>query len=135
MDSLKPEDRLTHTCKIFDYNKWHEQAQAWSLSSNFSVANHSMQKQFFRSIVNNVVMNVLKPKITNTTTFAQMLKLAKEYFDNTTSRFNCIQQWLNLKQDKDEPVSSYMERLTELAKKIEIKSLRRSGLSTDYTRL
>ena len=72
------------------------------------------------SIVNNVVMNAMQPKITNTTTFTQMLKLTKEYCKTTTSIFNCIQQWLNLKQDKDQPVSSYMECLTELAMKTEI---------------
>ena len=84
------------------------------------MANASVQKQFFRSILNNIVMNALQLKISNTTTFAQMLELGKEYIDATNSRFDYIQPWLNHKQDKDEPVSSFMEHLTELAKKIEI---------------
>ena len=90
MNLLKSKDKLMHMCNIFEYTWWHEQAEAWSLLSNFSVANPSIQKQFLRSIVNNVVINTLQPHITNTTTFGQMLKLAKEYFDNTMTRFDRI---------------------------------------------
>ena len=55
---LQPSDKLTHKCNIWQVNKW----LAWSLSSNFSVANNSVQKQFFCSIVNPVVMNAIEPE-------------------------------------------------------------------------
>ena len=100
MDSLKPEDKLTHKCNIFNFTTWHKQAEAWVLSSNFSVSNPSIQKQFFRSIINPVVMNAIESHIKVITTFTEMLKLAKEYFNKTTSGFDSIQQWLNLRQDK-----------------------------------
>ena len=68
-------------------------------------------------------MTALEPKITPTTMFANMLKLAKDYFEATTSRFDNIQHWLNLYQNKDEPVSSFMERVAVTGKRIQIVSV------------
>ena len=47
IDSLKPLDCLTHTSNCFKFHTWFEEAEAWSLSSNFSVANPTVQMQFF----------------------------------------------------------------------------------------
>ena len=61
-------------------------------------------------------MNAIELQIKVTTTFADMLKLVKEYFYKTISHFDSIQQWLNLRQDKEEPVNLWTEWPTELAK-------------------
>lgn len=52
-----------------------------------------------------------------------MLRLAQAYFNRTTSRFDNMQQWLNLRQDKEEPLSSWMERKGLLAKIIDIDTI------------
>ena len=68
-------------------------------------------------------MTALELKITPTMTFAQMLRLAKYYFEATTSRFDNIQHWLNLSRNKDEPVSSFIERVAATAKRIQVASV------------
>ena len=113
MDSLKLEHMLTHMWNIFEFTKWQEEAESWDLSSNFSVGKPSVQKQFFQSIVNTLVVNAVEPQIKATVTFIEMLKLSRDYFNNTMSHLYSIQQQLNLWQDKEEPVSSWMEQLKE----------------------
>ena len=47
IDTLKLLDHLKHTANCFEYHSWHDQAEAWSQSSNFSVATPAVQKAFF----------------------------------------------------------------------------------------
>ena len=91
IDSLKPMSNLKHTATCFEFDSWHDQAKAWSESSNFAAATMSVQKAFFNQIVSDVIYMALEPKITNTSTFKDLLRLAKENFELITSRFDNIQ--------------------------------------------
>ena len=56
-------------------------------------------------------------------TFSQMLKLARDYYDSTMSRFDNIQHWLNMTKAKDEPVSTFMEKVSVTAKRLKVGTL------------
>ena len=75
------------------------------------------------SIVNDVIFTALEPRIMGTTTFKDMLRMAKENFENTTSRFDNIQNWLNMSKPKDELVSTFMEKVMITAKWIKVSTV------------
>ena len=79
-----------------------------------------MQKAFFNQIVNDVIYMALEPRMTNTTTFKDLLRLAKENFNTITSHFDNIQCWLSMTRLKDEPELTYMERVRVSGKRMKV---------------
>merc|ERR1712059_26009 len=65
-------------------------------------------------------MGALEPRITNTTTFKDLLRLARENFELITSRFDNIQSWLSMSKLKDEPESTFMERVCATAQRLKV---------------
>ena len=73
--------------------------------------------------MNDIVFTAIEPKIMATSTFKDLLRMAKEHFESTTRCFDNIQNWLCMSKRKDEPVSTFMEKIRVTAVRIKVANI------------